>query len=126
MSGFFRQVDEAAAFNADKAAKADLFRGSRLFVGLNCFEAGQSQATHVHPGADKFYLVVSGRARMTVGVETREAGPGTVGLGSGGRTPRGRGSPGANSDASWDRPTAPLVAGAPAIHRSARPGPRPG
>ena len=50
MSGFFRQVDEAAAFNADKAAKADLFRGSRLFVGLNCFEAGQSQATHVHAG----------------------------------------------------------------------------
>ena len=78
MSGFFRQVDEAATFNADKAAKADLFRGSRLFVGLNCFEAGQSQATHVHTGADKFYLVVSGRARVTVGVETREAGPGTV------------------------------------------------
>jgi quercetin dioxygenase-like cupin family protein len=78
MSGFFRRVDEAATFSPAKAAKADLFRGSRLFVGLNCFEAGQSQATHVHTGADKFYLVVSGRARMTVGVETLEAGPGTV------------------------------------------------
>ena len=78
MSGFFRRVDEAAAFDPAKAAKADLFRGNRLFVGLNCFEAGQSQATHVHAGADKFYLVVSGRARMTVGVETLEAGPGTV------------------------------------------------
>jgi quercetin dioxygenase-like cupin family protein len=78
MSGFFRGVDEAARFSGDKATKADLFQGSRLFVGLNCFEPGQSQATHVHAGADKFYLVVSGRARMTVGVETREVGPGTV------------------------------------------------
>ena len=43
-------------------------------MGLNCFEPGQSQATHVHAGADKFYFVVSGRARMTVGVETREVG----------------------------------------------------
>ena len=78
MSGFFRQVDEVAVFTGDKASKADLFRGSRLFVGLNCFEAGQGQATHVHAGADKFYFVVSGRARITVGVETREVGPGTV------------------------------------------------
>ncbi len=78
MSGFFRQVDEATTFSADKASKTDLFRGGRLFLGLNCFETGQSQATHIHAGADKFYFVVSGRARMTVGVETREAGPGTL------------------------------------------------
>jgi quercetin dioxygenase-like cupin family protein len=78
MSGFFRQLDEAVTFSPDKAAKADLFRGSQLFLGLNCFEPGQSQATHAHAGADKFYLVVSGRARVTVGGETREAGPGTV------------------------------------------------
>jgi mannose-6-phosphate isomerase-like protein (cupin superfamily) len=78
MSEFVRRIDEAATFDPGKAAKADLFRGSRLFVGLNCFEPGQSQATHVHAGADKFYLVVSGRARMTVGTETVEAGPGAV------------------------------------------------
>ena len=58
--------------------KADLFRGESLFVGLNCFEPGQTQPVHTHAGADKFYLVVSGRARMTVGRDTREVGPGTV------------------------------------------------
>lgn len=78
MTSFFRHIDQAAAFDAAKAAKADLFQGERLFVGVNCFEPGQTQRTHAHAGADKFYLIVSGRARMTVGEETREAGPGTV------------------------------------------------
>jgi quercetin dioxygenase-like cupin family protein len=78
MSRYFTRVDDAAEFSEEKATKADLFRGERLFVGLNCFEPGQSQRTHIHAGADKFYLVVSGRARMTVGGETREVGAGTV------------------------------------------------
>ncbi len=78
MSRFFQQIADAATFEPAKAAKADLFQGERLFVGLNCFEPGQAQRTHTHAGADKFYLVVSGRARMTVGEETREAGPGMV------------------------------------------------
>jgi quercetin dioxygenase-like cupin family protein len=78
MSERFREIASAAEFRADRAAKADLFHGAHLFVGLNCFEAGQSQAIHAHPGADKFYMVMSGRARITVGGETREAGPGTV------------------------------------------------
>jgi quercetin dioxygenase-like cupin family protein len=78
MSDFFRSIDAAAVFGADKPGKADLFAGRQLFVGLNCFEPGQAQRVHTHAGADKFYVVVSGRARMTVGDETREAGPGTV------------------------------------------------
>jgi len=78
MGEHFREIETAATFRADAAAKADLFRGESLFIGLNCFEAGQSQRVHTHAGADKFYLVVSGRARMTVGGETREVGPGTV------------------------------------------------
>lgn len=78
MSGYFQQIDRGAAFNMEKASKADLFKGDRLFVGLNCFLSGQDQRTHVHAGADKIYFVVSGRARMTVGEETHEAGPGTV------------------------------------------------
>jgi len=78
MSDYFRQVADAAAFGADKPGKADLFAGRHLFVGLNCFEPGQSQRVHTHAGADKFYLVVSGLARMTVGDETRDAGAGTV------------------------------------------------
>lgn len=78
MDGVFRVISSSAVFDSAKATKADLFRGEALFVGLNCFEPGQSQRIHVHAGADKFYLVVSGKARITVGAETREAGPGTV------------------------------------------------
>lgn len=78
MTEFFREIGTAAAFDPAKAAKADLFRGDTLFAGLNCFEPGQGQKVHTHAGADKFYLVVSGRARLTVGDDTREAGPGMV------------------------------------------------
>jgi quercetin dioxygenase-like cupin family protein len=78
MSHYFRSIDAAATFDTGKAAKADLFAGRSLFVGLNCFETGQTQKVHVHAGSDKFYLVVSGKARMIVGDETREVGAGTV------------------------------------------------
>jgi quercetin dioxygenase-like cupin family protein len=78
MSQFFKPIGAGERFAADRPTKSDLFAGRQLFVGLNCFEPGQTQPVHVHAGADKFYLVVSGRARMTVGVETEEAGPGTV------------------------------------------------
>ena len=78
MSDFFHAIAAASTFNTGEATKADVCRGAHLFVGLNCFEPGQTQRIHTHAGADKFYLVVSGRARMTVGGETREAGPGTV------------------------------------------------
>ena len=78
MPDYFKSIDSLVKFSADKATKADLFVSRQLFVGLNCFEPGQSQKVHVHAGADKFYLVVTGKARMTVGEETREVGPGTV------------------------------------------------
>jgi quercetin dioxygenase-like cupin family protein len=78
MSDYFRSIDAVATFDTDKAAKADLFVGRALFVGLNCFEPGQTQKVHVHAGSDKFYLVVSGKARIMVGDETREVGAGTV------------------------------------------------
>lgn len=78
MSEFFRSVTQSAVFSGAKAAKADLHAGEHLFVGLNCFEPGQSQATHAHAGADKFYYVCSGRARLTVGHETREVSAGEI------------------------------------------------
>jgi len=67
-----------ARFSPERATKADVVRGERLFVGLNCFEPGQSQAVHAHPGADKFYLIVTGKARMVVGDERFEAGAGAL------------------------------------------------
>jgi quercetin dioxygenase-like cupin family protein len=78
MTDYFKSIEGAAAFAKDKAAKADLFAGPHLFVGLNCFEPGQSQKVHVHADSDKFYLVVSGKARMIVGDESRDVVAGTV------------------------------------------------
>ena len=78
MTEFFRSVTRSAVFGGEKAAKADLFTGERLFVGLNCFEPGQSQKVHAHAGADKFYYVCTGRARLTVGDETREVSEGEI------------------------------------------------
>jgi quercetin dioxygenase-like cupin family protein len=78
MTGYFRTIHDLITFSDAKATKADLFLGRHLFVGLNCFEPGQSQKIHVHGGSDKFYLVLSGKARITVGEETREVGEGAV------------------------------------------------
>ena len=78
MTEFFRSIPDSAAFSSDKAAKADLYAGERLFVGLNCFEPGQAQKVHAHAGADKFYYVVSGRARLSVGEQTREVATGDI------------------------------------------------
>ena len=75
---YFRTIDAMAVFSREKAMKVDIFPGQHLFVGLNCFEAGQSQKSHSHPGSDKFYLLLSGKARMMVGDETRVVEAGTV------------------------------------------------
>jgi len=78
MSAYFTHVSDHATFAEAKFTKADLARGAHLFAGLNCFEPGQSQAVHAHEGADKFYLVLEGKARMRVGEEEMEAGTGTL------------------------------------------------
>ncbi len=78
MSDHFVRTADRAKFREHKAAKVDLFRGGAMFLGLNCFEPGQSQALHTHTGADKFYLILSGNASITVGDETSEAGQGTL------------------------------------------------
>lgn len=67
-----------ARFAADRYTKTDLARGPHLFLGLNCFLPGQSQAAHTHASADKFYLVLSGKARMVVGAEPVIAGAGDL------------------------------------------------
>ena len=67
-----------AAFSTDQYTKTDLVRGGTLFAGLNCFEPGQDQAVHTHRGADKLYLILSGKARMTVGDHQFEASVGQL------------------------------------------------
>ncbi|MEO8029318.1 MAG: cupin domain-containing protein [Gemmatimonadota bacterium] len=78
MTNFFAQLADAVQFDPDRMTKADLFHGSTLMAGINCFEPGQSQVVHSHVGADKFYLVISGKARMIVGEEIRIARGGTL------------------------------------------------
>lgn len=68
----------AAGFSRDRHRKIDLVRGGQLFLGLNCFEAGQTQPVHAHRDADKFYLIVSGKARMTVGEDHFDAAAGDL------------------------------------------------
>jgi len=76
MSSYLMRPADRAHFSPEKATKADLVSGTQLFLGLNCFEPGQTQRVHAHHGADKFYLILSGKARMLVGDEamTAEAG----------------------------------------------------
>ncbi len=66
MSAFIKLGDRAQ-FTSDRFRKVDIASGEFLFLGLNCFEPGQSQALHTHKGSDKFYLVLSGRATLQVG-----------------------------------------------------------
>ena len=40
--------------------KSTIFESSRLLVGLNAFEPGQSHALHAHVGMDKLYYVLEG------------------------------------------------------------------
>ena len=75
---FLPRVAERAVFSADKMQKLDCALTDRLLLGLNCFEPGQSQKVHAHAGADKFYMVLSGRAKVVVGAEAREVGAGDL------------------------------------------------
>ena len=49
-----------AEWQPGKMGKATLFESSRLLVGLNAFEPGQSHALHAHAGMDKLYYVLEG------------------------------------------------------------------
>jgi quercetin dioxygenase-like cupin family protein len=74
----FTRPEWAYRFNPSKAVKEDLFKGDQLLVGLNCFEPGQSQASHTHAGGDKFYYVLTGRATVTVGTESQQVSEGSL------------------------------------------------
>jgi len=73
-----QHLPERARFSGAHMTKLDCFRSDRLLIGLNCFEPGQEQKVHAHATADKFYLVVTGKARFILGESVREAGPGDL------------------------------------------------
>ena len=64
--------------SAEKFFKSTLFQSPHLLLGLNCLEAGQTQAPHQHAGQDKFYFVLEGEGEFTVGRETSRGKPGSA------------------------------------------------
>lgn len=63
----FTRYLEHTGSRQGKVFKSTLFQGEHLMVGLNCLEPGQAQPLHRHEQQDKFYLVLEGSARVTVG-----------------------------------------------------------
>jgi mannose-6-phosphate isomerase-like protein (cupin superfamily) len=76
----FAEVRAHVQFSAEKMKKNNLFTTERLFCDVYCFEPGQEQAAHTHSGSDKVYYVLEGTARIRIGTEEREVGPGTAAL----------------------------------------------
>jgi quercetin dioxygenase-like cupin family protein len=74
---FHPDVAARAVFGA-AMTKSDLVATDRLLLGINSFEPGQSQRVHEHASADKFYLVLSGKARIVVGDDTYDAKQGDL------------------------------------------------
>lgn len=77
MSNFIDYRDHVGS-RQEKFYKTGLFESSRLMLGLNCLEPGQSHRVHSHAGQDKFYLILEGSGSFTVGEESRGCSPGTV------------------------------------------------
>ena len=78
MPEYLQHLPDRVAFAANRMTKLDCFHSDRLLVGLNCFEPGQSQEVHTHAAADKFYVLLSGKATFSVAGTRYEAGPGDL------------------------------------------------
>lgn len=77
MNYFFRWQDHVGA-QAEKFYKTNVWQGDHVMVGLNCLEPGQTQKTHAHDGADKFYFVLEGEGAFIVGEEEEQAAAGSL------------------------------------------------
>ncbi len=69
---------EHAGSQPEKFFKSTVWQGEHVLVGLNCLEPGQTQKTHAHNGADKFYFVLEGAGAFTVGDDQILAGEGSL------------------------------------------------
>ena len=93
MSHFLNWRDFEGA-RPDKFYKTTLWQGEHVMIGLNCLEPNQIQPVHAHNGADKFYFVLSGEGRFTVGEEEQTIAAGSVVVAPAG-IPHGVENPGA-------------------------------
>ncbi len=74
---FLRITDFVKAPGA-KPFKHTFFQSERLLVGLNVLAPGQAQAIHEHADQDKFYYVMAGNGRFTVGESEQTCGAGML------------------------------------------------
>ena len=75
---YFLNWHQHVGSQAEKFYKTTLWQGEHVMVGLNCLEPGQTQKVHAHDGADKFYFVLEGHGKFTVGAEERDAEMGAL------------------------------------------------
>ena len=75
---YFRDYRDYVGANPARFFKSTIFQSPRMLVGMDCLEPGQSQSPHQHAGRDKFYFVLEGSGRFTIGDQTQECGPGMV------------------------------------------------
>ena len=75
---YFLNWQEHTGSQPEKFYKTTLWQGEHVMIGLNCLEPGQTQKVHAHEGADKFYFVLEGRGKFTVGDEETDAGAGML------------------------------------------------
>jgi mannose-6-phosphate isomerase-like protein (cupin superfamily) len=74
----FANVDSRATFASDRMKKNNIFTTERMFCDVYCFEPGQQQTAHAHPGSDKVYYVIEGLGRIQVGDDERDVAAGTA------------------------------------------------
>jgi quercetin dioxygenase-like cupin family protein len=75
---YFLNWQDHTGSQAEKFYKTTLWQGEHVLVGLNCLEPGQTQKVHAHEGADKFYFVLEGRGKFTVGDDEKELDAGAL------------------------------------------------
>ena len=74
----FLDTSAVRDFSPEKLRKANLFETPHMFCDVYLLEPGQLQKVHAHGGATKFYYVIEGRARFTIGDEERSLGAGEL------------------------------------------------
>lgn len=74
------RLKERAEFRADRMSKIALARTERALLDLYCLGPGQEQTPHAHADQDKIYVVLEGRARVSLDgrEESLEAGEAVV------------------------------------------------
>ena len=74
----FQDTRAVRRFAPEKLQKVNLFETGDMFCDIYCLEPGQEQTVHAHAGATKFYYVIEGTARITIGDSIRQLSPGEI------------------------------------------------